>query len=37
MKNNRRAIKFYNKNGFRKVGNTKFGKLSGIIMVKKKK
>ena len=37
MKNNRRAIKFYNKNGFRKVGNTKFGKLSGIIMIKKKK
>ena len=37
MKNNKRAIKFYNKNGFRKVGNTKFGKLSGIIMIKKKK
>ena len=36
MKNNKRAIKFYNKNGFRKVGNTKFGKLSGIIMIKKK-
>ena len=35
--NNKRAIKFYNKNGFRKVGITKFGDLSGIIMKRNKK
>lgn len=33
-KDNRRAIKFYNKNGFRKVCNTTFGGLRGIIMRK---
>lgn len=32
LKNNKRAIKFYNKNGFRKVGTTKFGELPGIVM-----
>ena len=35
--NNKRAIKFYNKNGFRKVGITNFGDLSGIIMKRNKK
>jgi hypothetical protein len=34
--NNKRAIKFYKKNGFRKVGTTKFGDLPGIIMKRKK-
>merc|ERR1712166_1581604 len=34
--NNKRAIKFYKKNGFRKVGTTKFGDLPGIIMKLKK-
>ena len=33
--NNKRAIRFYKKNGFKKVGNTKFGDLSGIIMRRK--
>lgn len=34
--NNKRAIKFYEKNGFKKVGKTKFGDLPGIIMKKSK-
>ena len=34
--NNKRAIKFYEKNGFKKVGKTKFGDLTGIIMKKNK-
>jgi len=34
MSNNKKAINFYNKNGFRKIGNTKFGKYQGIIMKK---
>ena len=33
-KNNKRAIRFYKKNGFKKVCNIKFGEISGIIMVK---
>ena len=33
-KNNKRAIKFYKKNGFVKVGKTKFGELPGIVMKK---
>lgn len=33
---NERAIKFYKKNGFVKVGQTKFGDLPGIIMKRKK-
>lgn len=36
LKNNQRAIKFYHKNGFRKVGTTKFGKLPGIVMKRSK-
>lgn len=35
-KDNKRAIKFYKKNGFKKVGNTKFGEFKGIIMKRKK-
>ena len=34
--NNKRAIKFYEKNGFKKVGKTTFGDLPGIIMKKNK-
>jgi hypothetical protein len=34
--NNKRAIKFYKKNGFKKVGKTKFGDLPGEIMIRKK-
>ena len=34
--NNKRAIKFYEKNGFKKVGKTMFGDLPGIIMKKSK-
>ena len=37
LKNNKRAIKFYNKNGFMKVGTTKFGDLPGIVMKRNKK
>ena len=29
---NKKAIKFYKKNGFKKVTNTKFGNMKGIIM-----
>ena len=36
LKNNKRAIKFYNKNGFSKVGATKFGELPGIVMKRSK-
>ena len=32
--NNKRAIKFYKKNGFKKVCNIKFGDMLGIMMVK---
>ena len=32
--NNKRAIRLYKKNGFKKVCNIKFGEISGIIMVK---
>ena len=32
--NNKRAIKFYRKNGFKKVCNIKFGEIPGIMMVK---
>ena len=35
-KDNKRAINFYKKNGFKKVGNTKFGEFAGIIMKKNK-
>ena len=35
-KDNKRAIKFYKKNGFKKVGTTKFGDFQGIIMKRKK-
>lgn len=35
-KDNKRAIKFYKKNGFNKVGTTKFGDFQGIIMKRKK-
>ena len=35
-KDNKRAIKFYKKNGFKKVGKTKFGEFQGIIMKKNK-
>lgn len=34
-KDNKRAINFYKKNGFKKVGNTKFGDYAGIVMKKK--
>ena len=34
-KDNHRAIRFYKKNGFKKVGNTSFGEYPGIIMKKK--
>lgn len=33
---NKKAIRFYKKNDFKKVGNTKFGDLKGIIMKKAK-
>jgi len=33
-KNNKRAIKFYKKNGFKSVCNIKFGDIHGIMMVK---
>ena len=33
-RNYKRAIKFYKKNGFKKVCNIKFGDMSGIMMVK---
>ena len=33
-KNNKRAIRFYKKNGFKTVCNIKFGEISGIMMVK---
>ena len=33
-KDNKRAIRFYKKNGFKKVGNTTFGQYPGIIMKK---
>ena len=29
------SINFYKKNGFKKVGNTKFGDYAGIVMKKK--
>lgn len=32
--NNKRAIRFYRKNGFKKVCNIKFGDIPGIMMVK---
>lgn len=32
--NNKRAIEFYKKSGFRKIGNTTFGTFNGIVMVK---
>ena len=32
--NNKRAIRFYRKNGFKKVCNIKFGEIKGIMMVK---
>ena len=32
--NNKRAIRFYRKNGFKKVCNIKFGEIPGIMMVK---
>ena len=33
--NNKRAIKFYKKNGFKKIADTKFGKkMKGIVMLK---
>jgi len=35
--NNKRAIKFYQKNGFKTVGKTKFGSLPGIIMKRSNK
>ena len=35
-KDNKRAIKFYKKNGFKKFGTTKFGDFKGIIMKRKK-
>lgn len=35
-KDNKRAIQFYKKNGFKKIGNTKFGDIQGIIMKKSK-
>nr|MBC8294587.1 GNAT family N-acetyltransferase [Pelagibacterales bacterium] len=35
LDSNKRAIKFYKKNGFKKIANTKFGdKLKGIVMLK---
>jgi hypothetical protein len=35
LASNKRAIKFYKKNGFKKIANTKFGdKLKGIVMLK---
>lgn len=37
LKNNRRAIEFYKKNGFIKVGTTTFGKQPGIIMKRNKR
>jgi len=33
--NNKRAIKFYKKNGFKNICNIKFGDIQGIMMVKK--
>lgn len=33
--NNKRAIKFYKKNGFKNICNIKFGDIPGIMMVKK--
>lgn len=33
---NKKAIKFYKKNGFKKVADTKFGSIKGIIMKKSK-
>lgn len=35
-KDNKRAIQFYKKNGFKKIGTTKFGNIQGIIMKKSK-
>ena len=32
--NNKRAIRFYRKNGFKKVCNIKFGEIPGVMMVK---
>ena len=38
LASNKRAIKFYRKNGFKKIADTKFGdKLKGIVMLKKSK
>jgi len=35
--NNRKAIKFYRKNGFKKIDKTNFGKdMKGIVMLRKK-
>ena len=33
-KNNKRAIRFYKKNGFKSVCNIKFGDMQGVMMVK---
>ena len=38
LASNKKAIKFYRKNGFRKIDKTKFGdKLKGIVMLKRSK